>query len=117
MFRITIKLLFLSVLLSGCGGETKSSQPKEMLEENLNCPGGSVSEIARWGGMDKNGWSHSCKMRHGKYHVWNNGVLSIQGQYKFGKKDGEWLFSDDSGKVTKKIIYKGGKKYSSTAVN
>ena len=111
-----LRYAFIMISLIGFGltaCEAKdSSQPKAMLAEDLKCPDNSVSEITRWGGIGENGWSHSCKMRHGKYHVWKGEVLTIKGQYNQGKKEGEWKYRDKNGELTKAIIYKDGKKES-----
>ena len=109
MLRLTKTLtLLISLSIAGCGKEG-SSQPKAMLEEDLKCPENSISEISRWGGIDENGWSHSCKMRHGKYHVWRGNVLAIEGQYNQGKKVGKWLYRGKNGELTKTITYEDGK--------
>lgn len=98
-------LLGLLVMLSyGCSADT-GQQPEGILSENLNCPTGSVAEFNRWGGMDENSWSHSCVMRHGKYHVWRNGYLAIEGEYEFGKKVGNWILRDKDGAIEKTISY------------
>lgn len=107
---ITLSLLC-GATACGAGG---SQQPKAMLEEDLKCPDNSISEIARWGGVGENGWSHSCKLRHGKYHVWKGDILAIEGQYVYGKKDGIWKFRDKQGRTTKKIQYTDGKEISVT---
>ncbi len=109
MSRFTFAVILLICLgIIGCG-KKDSSQPKAMLEEDLKCPENSMSEISRWGGIDESGWTHSCKMRHGKYHVWRGNVLAIEGQYNQGKKEGEWKFRDNRGELMKTIIYEGGK--------
>jgi hypothetical protein len=104
-------LIFLLLLvLAGCGNS--SSQPQGMLDENLNCPEGSASEITRWGGMGQNGWAHSCKKQHGKYHVWENGVLTIEGQFIEGKRDGEWKIRGKNGVLVKIVTYQNNKEVS-----
>ena len=80
-----------------------------MLDEDLQCPPGSHGEITRWGGMGENGWAHSCKMQHGKYHVWRNDVLVIEGVFIQGKREGVWTVRDNDGNVTRKVEYRGGK--------
>jgi hypothetical protein len=103
-----ITVIFMSCYLAACEA-SDSSQPKAMLSENLQCPVGSVSEIERWGGVGENGWSHSCKMMHGKYHVWRGDVLAIEGLYDQGKKTGKWLYRNKNGELTKTITYVDGK--------
>lgn len=88
-------------ILIGCDkDESISSQSALMLNEKLQCPEGSVAELRRWGGVDQNGWSHSCKMKHGKYHVWNGDILIIEGEFKYGQKIGDWTYRDSEGNVT-----------------
>ncbi len=99
----------LSIVLYACSQQAEPIQPESMLSEDLECPEGTIGEFGRWGGVDENGWVHSCKMIHGKYHVWRNNVLSIEGQYVFGKKDGKWIFRDNDGNTTKIVIYEDGK--------
>jgi hypothetical protein len=100
--------LFVGLVLAGCGSDDYS-QPEAMLNEELNCPKGSVEEFSRWGGIDENGWSHSCKMMHGKFHAWRGDVLAIEGQYSYGKEQGKWIYRDADGKTYKVITYKDGK--------
>ena len=69
MLRLMLTAVFVSVVLLGCNRENYS-QPEAMLAEDMDCPEGSKGEFSRWGGIDENGWSHGCKMMHGKYHVW-----------------------------------------------
>ncbi len=117
MLRLTFSVILLTSLsVVGCG-KKDSSQPKSMLTEDLKCPENSVSKITRWGGIDENGWAHSCKMRHGKYHVWRDNILAIEGQYNQGKKEGEWKYRDKNGEIIKMIIYKNGTKDSEKKLN
>ena len=102
-----ILALVVTLCVSGCS-ENTSTQPEAMLNEDLKCPDNATGEIRRWGGIDENGWSHSCRMNHGKYHVWRNDVLAIEGQYKFGEKEGEWVFRDKKGEVIRVVVYKDG---------
>lgn len=51
---------------------------------------------------------------HGKFHLWNgryhdsfrNDIFSVQGQYKHGKKEGEWIYErrDYNGALTCRLI-------------
>lgn len=91
----------------GCG-DRSNPQSQAMLSENLSCPEGSKGEIYIWGGIDSPGWAHSCKMNHGKYHVWKGDRLVIEGQFKQGKKDGVWSFKDDNGVTIKTVTYRDG---------
>ncbi|MES9964557.1 MAG: hypothetical protein ABW116_13565 [Candidatus Sedimenticola sp. 20ELBAFRAG] len=102
-----ICVISLALCIAGCG-DTDSSQSKAMLNEDLKCPEGSKGEYAPWGGIDSPGWAHSCKMNHGKYHVWKGDVLVIEGQYNQGKKDGLWIIRNDNGKTTKTVTYING---------
>jgi hypothetical protein len=100
---------FIGMAMIGCDRKGNYSQPEAMLAEDLVCPEGSKGEFNRWGGIDENGWSHSCKMTHGKYHVWKESILTIEGQFSFGKKTGKWIFRNKSGDITKTILYEDGK--------
>lgn len=79
-----------------------------MLNEDLNCPDNATGEFRRWGGIDENGWAHVCTMNHGKYHVWRNGVLAIEGQFNHGKEVGKWMFRDKDGALNKVVTYEDG---------
>jgi hypothetical protein len=107
LWRTSILIICLTFNIAGCGNGS-STQPQAMLNENLNCPVGSKGEYDRWGGVDSPGWAHSCKMNHGKYHVWKGGVLTIEGQFERGKKDGVWIFRDENGKAIKTVEYRSG---------
>lgn len=106
-------LLFIcaGLFIIGCI-QADSGQSEAMLQEDLQCPGKSNGEFARWGGMDRPGWAHSCKMSHGKYHVWQGEILTIEGQFSFGKRVGEWIIRDNIGAVTKIVTYEDGKEVS-----
>lgn len=106
---LLLATLILAVALVGCGSGDNYSQPEAMLVENLECPEGSKGEFNRWGGIDENGWSHSCKMAHGRYHVWKGDVLAIEGQFLYGKKNGKWTFRNKNGDISKIILYEDGK--------
>lgn len=108
-FMFMLTAVFFSVAMIGCDRESNYSQPEGMLTEDLECPEGSKGEFNRWGGIDENGWSHSCKMLHGKYHVWKGNILAIEGQFVFGKKSGKWIFRNKSGDTTKTVLYEDGK--------
>ena len=95
---------FMVLFNYGCSADM-DKQPEEMLSENLDCPAGSIAEFNRWGGVDESSWSHSCVMRHGKYHVWRNGRLAIEGRYEFGKKVGTWIVRNEDGSIDKTINY------------
>ncbi|MEJ1403433.1 MAG: hypothetical protein RPU73_06160 [Candidatus Sedimenticola sp. (ex Thyasira tokunagai)] len=101
-------LIYLVLLaLTACG--SPSNQPQGMLEEDLRCPEGSLSEFNRWGGIGQNGWAHSCKKSHGKFHVWENGVLTIEGQFFDGKREGKWKIRNKEGSLVKIVVYSNNK--------
>ena len=108
MFRLSLLLPLLATLnIIGCS-KSNSAQPEAMLKENLQCPDNTNGEIRRWGGIDENGWAHSCTMNHGKYHVWRDDLLAIEGQFNYGKKEGEWILRDKNGDIIKVVTYKDG---------
>ncbi len=112
MWRARDSILTLSLaafFMSSCGSSQDVSQPQAMLSEDLQCQDNSAAEIERWGGMDDPGWAHSCKIRHGKYHVWKGDVLAIEGQFFYGKRIGKWILRDKAGEVTKAVVYEDGK--------
>ena len=102
-FFIVVIFLF-TITIIGCG-KSENAQSQLMLNEILNCPEGSKGEYNRWGGVDSSGWAHSCKMLHGKYHVWKGNVLVIEGQFYYGKKEGKWIYRNNKGKTLETIIY------------
>ncbi len=95
------------IFIASCG--EPSFQPKAMLEENLECPDGSIAQIERWGGVGENGWSYSCKKRHGKFTVWLGESKVIEGFFVEGKEHGTWTYWDKNGNKTKAIEYNQGK--------
>ncbi len=107
-FRIAAVVFLLGLSVVGCSRETPQLQ--EMLDEDLNCPEGSKARFDRWSGIDNPGWAHKCNMNHGKYHVWRDGILIIEGQFSYGKKEGNWLYRNDDGEIFKTITYKNGMK-------
>ena len=107
--RTIFFLLLAALLVIGCGSGEGSGQPQAMLSEDLQCQDNSAAEIDRWGGMDDPGWAHSCKIRHGKFHVWKGDVLAIEGQFSYGKRIGKWILRDKAGEITKVVVYEDGK--------
>lgn len=105
--RAYLFVVGLTICITGCSGGG-NAQSQAMLNEKLDCPEGSKGEYDRWGGIDSPGWAHSCKMNHGKYHVWNGDVLMIEGLYDHGKKEGVWIFRDEDGNTTKTVEYSNG---------
>lgn len=98
-----------SVGIIGCSGGNEA-QSEAMLNEDLDCPGNAQSEYAAWGGGGKTGWTHSCKLKHGKYVVWVKGIKIIEGSYNNGLKSGAWIYRNEQGEVTASVNYMDGKK-------
>lgn len=46
---------------------------------------------------------------HGLYIDYNNGVIQEKGEYKYGKRNGEWTIFDSTSNKNKTITYKSGK--------
>ncbi len=85
---------------------------ESMKDGVFECPPGLEEKTERW---SKLGYSRSCvKPKHGKWEAWSEGYKHIDGFYNNGKKDGNWVFYNSDGTVSKEIEYKDGKEVQGT---
>lgn len=83
---------------------TKTAIKKEV----FYCPEGCKEVIERW---SLAGYSRYCiknGYRHGKWIAFENKRLAIKGNYSEGKKDGQWIWYHNDGRVFRIIEYKDG---------
>lgn len=104
--------LLLIVFLSGCEGG-RPAQSKAMLEESFECAEGAQVEYSAW---SKDGWSKSCKMKHGRFSVWRGNTKVFDGFYEFGVKEGDWKYYDENGNTIKIVEFKSGREVKVTKV-
>lgn len=100
-----LSLVLIAYFISGCD-QKQEPWIIAMEADNHTCPDGAMVEWHKWG---KNGKAKSCKMKHGKFTGWENGKKTIEGYYEYGKKQGEWKWFNQEGKIIKIIIYKDNK--------
>lgn len=100
----------ISLIILACDTTMDTQLLSEKMDsEKLDCSDSAPAEFNEWG---KSGLSLSCRMNHGKVVGWDYGRKVMEGNYYYGKKQGEWHWFDEKGVITKTIIYDDGKEVS-----
>jgi hypothetical protein len=93
----------------------------EMLKVEHPCPNGCKEIIEPWGGVDISGLMRFCaknvessrrNVKHGKWVVWVNTKVRIDGFYNEGKKDGRLTYYNNDGSTLSIVEYRNGVKVS-----
>ena len=69
----------------------------------------------QWINYYKNGQIHykqsytDGKLHGEKFSYYQDGTLAFQCSFNFGKRDCNWIYFSDKGKIVKNILYKNGK--------
>jgi antitoxin component YwqK of YwqJK toxin-antitoxin module len=92
-----------------------------MLKVEHPCPNGCKEIIEPWGGVDISGLMRFCaknvessrrNVKHGKWVVWVNTKVRIDGFYNEGKKDGRLTYYNNDGSTLSIVEYRNGVKVS-----
>lgn len=120
--NLPVYILFATVVLcySCFGNETSRSlnATKVAIQKvPFTCMDGCEEVIERWSLL---GYSRYCQkdgMRHGKWIAFENERLVIEGSYKLGKEDGQWVWYHSDGRVFRIVEYNEGVEVSDRIIN
>jgi hypothetical protein len=74
----------------------------------FQCPDGTTDTIDRWG---KAGYMRFCQrgeVKDGPWTAWETQYKNVEGEYKYGRKHGSWIWWNKNGSKHRVIEYREG---------